>query len=229
MGPSCRAQDTSAHELLNSTRQGHLQLCKHECRRVHYASHGVGSGDGLFKKDTRRNGVLMTLSIQRWDEGWAGQGTGQGQLRGPPTTASCTQSWAAWGPETKVASFEGQRGVPGTVPTPCTTQGCRERDYGTPNLCSAHLRPFPAHLVSRINSSLFKISSCALSLSPNRQTSEVVHTNCPTYSLRLPRSCPPFVSKRCIFLWVCRPQIHLNRKWPYRLLHWTPQSLARPS
>lgn len=132
--------------------------------------------------------------------------------------------------EPGVASFEGQRGVPGTVPRPCTTQGCRERDYGTPNLCSAHLRPFPAHLISTINSSLFKISSCALSLSPNRQTSEVVHTNCPTYiGLRLPRSCPLFVSKRCIFLWVCRPQIHLNRKWPYRRLHWTPQSLARPS
>lgn len=71
MGPSCRAQDTGDN---CSTAPGRVTYsCANMSAGGFTMPPRVGSGDGLFRKDNRRNGVLMTPSIQRWDEGWQGR------------------------------------------------------------------------------------------------------------------------------------------------------------
>lgn len=79
---SCRAQDIGDHKLPTNTRQGYLQLYKHQYRMAPGALLGVG----LFRKDPKRFRAWMILGglVQSGRPG----SSGHGQLRGPPTTAS---------------------------------------------------------------------------------------------------------------------------------------------
>lgn len=222
---SCRGQDTACQQWAGSSTATQTP----ECNRARPTLLGIGSEDGPLQK---RNGASMILRARgRTSAGPVGQAREQwpGQFRGPPTTASCTQSWT-----TQLRRSEECLG-------PCTTQGCRDRPWAThthlapkPLQC---LRPFPAHLLPP-RSILSCLKFQGVLPFPSDPSSNLLKS----FTLMVPKPLPAgfWLSNLQPVASTLLPSIHFQTvHLPASLqasdsffeqkgdLHWTPQNLKR--